>query len=181
FVYVAHSGGVTAYASDANSGALTPVGAVPTGPDATTIAADPSGNFLYVANVLSQSVHTYAVNNTTGALTLVENSNARHAPIFVALTSGSSGVTRSPKFVYQANFASGDVSAFSVDPATGALAGVAGSPFSIGGSPTSVATSPDGHFVFAADFTGNKIAAFVADANGTLTPAAGSPFATPNA
>jgi len=180
FVYVAHSGGITAYASDAKSGALTQVGAVSVGPDATTIAADPSGNFLYVASVASQSMHTYAVDNTTGVLTLVESSNARHAPIFVALTGGNTAVTTHPKFVYQANFGSTDVSAFSVDPATGILAAVAGSPFKIGGSPASVATSPDGRFVFVADFTGNGIAAFVADTTGALTPVAASPFATPN-
>ena len=180
FVYVAHSGGVTAYASDANSGALTQVGVFSAGPDATTIAADPSGNFLYVASVTSQSTHTFAVNTTTGALTLVENSNARHAPIFVALTSGNTAVTTRPKFVYQANFGSSNLSAFSVDPATGTLAALAGSPFSIGGSPASVATSPDGRFVFVADFTGNTIAAFLADTSGVLTPVTGSPFAVPS-
>lgn len=180
FVYVAHSGGITAYGSDSSSGALTELGVVSAGPDATTIAAEPSGNFLYVASVTSQSTHTFAVNNGTGALTLVENSNARHAPVFVALTAGNTGVVTRPKFVYQANFGSMDISAFSVDPATGALAGVAGSPFSIGGSAASVATSPDGHFVFVADFTGNRIAAFVADNTGALAPITGSPFATPN-
>ena len=180
FVYVAHSGGITAYASDGNSGALTQVGTVSVGPDATTIAADPSGNFLYVASVTSQSMHTYAVDNTTGALTLVESSNARHAPIFVALTRGNTAVATQPKFVYQANFASADISAFSVDSATGALSGVPGSPFGVGGSPASVATSPDGHFVFVADFTGNRIAGFVADTTGALSPVVGSPFATPN-
>jgi 6-phosphogluconolactonase (cycloisomerase 2 family) len=180
FVYVAHSAGITAYTSDDNSGALTEVGAISAGPDATTIAADPSGSFLYVASVASQTTHTYAVNSATGALTLVENSNARHAPIFLALTGGNAAVTTRPKFVYQANFGSSDVSAFSVDPVTGALAGVAGSPFSIGGSPASVAASPDGRFVFVADFTGNRLAALAADANGVLTPIAGSPFATPS-
>jgi 6-phosphogluconolactonase (cycloisomerase 2 family) len=48
-------------------------------------------------------------------------------------------VDPSGQFVYAANYNSGDISAYAVDAATGALAPVAGSPFAAGSQPHSIA------------------------------------------
>jgi 6-phosphogluconolactonase (cycloisomerase 2 family) len=48
-------------------------------------------------------------------------------------------VDPSGQFVYAANYNSGDISAYTVDAATGALTAVAGSPFGAGGNPHSIA------------------------------------------
>lgn len=79
---------------------------------------------------------------------------------------------------------SNTVSALAVNPATGVLTAVPGSPFATGGS-GSFAPNVDGinvlavqHFVYATNDTSNTVAAFTMNADGTLTPVPGSPFPT---
>jgi len=74
FAYVANLGSnnVSAFAINANTGALTAVG-LPvdtiTGPISVTV--DLSGSFAYVASDISDTISTFAINATTGALTAV--------------------------------------------------------------------------------------------------------------
>ena len=82
--------------------------------------------------------------------------------------------------LYVANDGSNDVSGFDINPATGALTLVPGSPFAtggIGGAGTSLDCAPDGQFLIAASSGSNVITVFSIAANGALTPVAGSPFA----
>jgi 6-phosphogluconolactonase (cycloisomerase 2 family) len=52
------------------------------------------------------------------------------------------------QFVYVANLYGNSVSAYAIDPTTGALAPVPGSPFATGVFPESVAVYPTGKFVY---------------------------------
>lgn len=64
------------------------------------------------------------------------------------------------RFLFAANDGSGDVSSFSVDPGTGSLTLVAGSPFSTGGNGgggISLAVSPDGRFLYASNTNSSNI------------------------
>jgi 6-phosphogluconolactonase len=105
-------------------------------------------------------------------------------------TSGSVGfiVNGTPGFVYVANrtFGSvqtGSISAFSVDPNTGSLTPVPGSPFPAGANPSSVTADPTGKFLYEVNdkngATTNDLFAFAINpSTGVLTAIPGSPFAS---
>ncbi|HYM75013.1 MAG TPA: FG-GAP-like repeat-containing protein [Candidatus Dormibacteraeota bacterium] len=75
-------------------------------------------------------------------------------------------------FLYASDEGSNDVSAFSVNPVTGALTLVPGAPFPTGGSSfggISLAATPDGRFLMAGSAGSANIAIFSIAANGALT------------
>ena len=83
--------------------------------------------------------------------------------------------------LYAANTASNNISAFSIDPVTGVLTALPGSPFATGGiagSGMSLTVTPDKKFLIAANGTSETITVFSVAANGTLSPVPGSPFAS---
>jgi 6-phosphogluconolactonase (cycloisomerase 2 family) len=187
FAYVANfsSNNVSAFAINSSTGALT---ALPQGPVAARSAPDSvaitGGNpltsapqFAYVSNNGTNSVSAFTINAGTGALTTVPGSpfdegGAARNP--VSVTADPSG-----RFVYVANSNSINVSAFTVDSSTGALAPVPGSPFgtSPGTSPESVAVDPSGQFMYVANAS-NSVSAFAIDiSTGALATVPGSPFA----
>jgi hypothetical protein len=100
----------------------------------------------------------------------------------------SSVVVLSPddNYLFVSNQYSDTVTAFSVDPCTGALTLVPGSPFHlpalgpgihVPSFPSGMATDPAGKFLYVADFYSNKIIGFSIAANGALTSSVpGSPF-----
>jgi DNA-binding beta-propeller fold protein YncE len=74
-------------------------------------------------------------------------------------------------FLYVTNFADGTVSVFAIDPATGELTAISGSPFGAGAGAVSVAIDPAGTFAYVANETAATISAFsISSATGTLTP-----------
>jgi len=84
------------------------------------------------------------------------------------------------KLIYASNAKSNDVSGFSVDPSTGGLAPVPGSPFATGGSSggaIALACTPDGQFLMAANNGSSDITVFRIGSDGALTAILGSPFA----
>jgi 6-phosphogluconolactonase (cycloisomerase 2 family) len=82
--------------------------------------------------------------------------------------------------LYVANGGSNNVSGFSVNPATGVLTQVPGSPFATGGSADgngiALATTPNDQFLIAANTGSVNITVYSIAANGALSPVAGSPF-----
>jgi hypothetical protein len=84
--------------------------------------------------------------------------------------------------LYASNGGSGDVSGFSINPSTGVLTAIPGSPFPVAGGSTfngiSLGCMPDGQFLIAAHGDANLITVFSIASNGALTPIAGSPFST---
>src|SRR5260370_402142 len=79
-------------------------------------------------------------------------------------------------FVYVANLGSSNVSAYTINGTTGALAAVAGSPFPAGTQPHSVTVGPTGQFAYVANSGSNNVSAFTIDGvTRPLTPVAGSP------
>ena len=73
FAYVANqnSGDVSAYKIDSAGGALTPVGTSKSGVAPASVATDPLGHCLYVANSQDSAVPVtvFAINTSSGALT----------------------------------------------------------------------------------------------------------------
>jgi 6-phosphogluconolactonase len=145
----------------------------------------PSGNFLYVSNLNSPTgaISAFSINATTGALTQISGSpfpTAGSSPGPSIMASDPAG-----KFLYvslsgTAN-ANNQVAAFAVNSGTGALTPIPGSPVPVGRDPQGLAVTPDGKFLFIANFLDNTISVFSIDASGVLTPIAGSPFAANNA
>jgi 6-phosphogluconolactonase len=189
FAYVANmnSGNISAFTINASTGALTPVPGSPfdtvdenpySAP--TSVAVDPSGKFVYVANQIAQFISAFTINASTGELMAVPGS-----PFAAGVGPVSVAVDPSGKFVYVADTSHATVSAFIINAATGMLTAVAGSPFAAGHSgPRAVAVDPSGKFVYVANrSTSDKptdgcVSAFTINAStGALTAVAGSPFA----
>jgi DNA-binding beta-propeller fold protein YncE len=140
-LYVAGSGGVAGYTIDSTSGALTAMSGSPFTTDCCfnddSLAADPTGRFLYAANYSSGTVYGYSIDQVSGGLTAMTGS---------PFTAGSNGqhlaVDASGRFVYVTlNNNPGTVVALAIDGTSGALTTVSGSPFAAGPSPYAVTTT----------------------------------------
>src|SRR6185437_4919525 len=74
------------------------------------------------------------------------------------------------KFAYTAGNGDGTISAYTIDPSTGALTAVSGSPYPDGTAPAAVSLAPNGKFAYSASDSGTKINAFTIDqSTGALT------------
>jgi len=141
---------------------------------ACLMAQDPT--FVYTNNDRSpNSVSAFSV-ASNGALTSVTGSPflAGGTGIgvgFFASNRITTAIVRN--FLYAANSGSNDVSAFSINPATGDLTTVPGSPFATGGSADgqgiSLATTPDDNFLIVANGGSVNITVYSVAANGALT------------
>jgi len=75
----------------------------------------------------------------------------------------------------------GNLRTYTIDGATGGLASMTGSPFSVGPEPMSVAMGPGGKFAYASLNGGPAIAGLAINARtGSVTATTGSPFAAQN-
>ncbi|HNG34307.1 MAG TPA: putative Ig domain-containing protein, partial [Blastocatellia bacterium] len=142
---------------------------------------------LYVLNECNgcaNQIYGYAVNETTGALILL--------PGFPVATGGNGGsgafserltIDRRNQRLYAVNDSTDTVSAFAINPTTGALTALPFSPISLGsGTWATVAVHPSGSPLVVGDAlaANRKVVSFVITAS-TATPALGSPFNTGSA
>src|SRR5215469_8876618 len=83
-------------------------------------------------------------------------------------------------FLYAANSGSNNVSAFAINPSTGGLTPVTGSPFATGGSADGIGmaltATPDDKFLIAANGASMTLTVFSVAADGSLAQVPGSPF-----
>jgi 6-phosphogluconolactonase len=201
FAYVANRGDntISAYAIDGTTGTLTPVPGSPfkqdpaaSGDLPVSVAVDPAGKFVFVANYNSQTVRVYQLDQNTGALT-----QAPGSPFQAGLSPQSVTADLTGQFVYVANGyhnGNGTVSAYSVDQSTGSLTPVPGSPFSVpmdqsksgfpapGTMPCSVTvhTTNTGQALHVADSFQADIWEYLIDGTtGALALSPASPFSVP--
>lgn len=125
FAYVL-SNKLYAFAINASSGALTPLTGSPFAIAASTMAIVPDGQFAYITN--TTGVYAYSI-GPTGSLTAVSAS-----PVAALSHPTSFTIDPSGQFAYGVAYigASGvdfGVYAFTINPTTGALVPVTGSPF----------------------------------------------------
>ena len=185
FLYAGSGGGVSnrgisAYAINSLTGALTPIAGSPfaAGYGNYSITSTPNGQFIYVVNNSDSTISGYALNGTTGALTPLAGSPFAAAAGVYALTIHPSGA-----FLYAANTTANtnvsSVTAYGIDPSTGALTSIAGSPFASGTGALSVALDPAGKFLYVGNYYDGTISAYTVNSStGALTGVAGSPFDT---
>jgi 6-phosphogluconolactonase (cycloisomerase 2 family) len=206
FLYVTNSidGTISAFAVDPASGALTPVPGSPfaagTGPLGVTI--DPSNKFVLVANgqasggpPVSQlfrpnlgkdSSKTSATRRSAGSKVIAaayspteENSEASRGPGPAGLALAADPLVFALPQLGGGIGTNVGVSVFTIDPVSGALTPVPGSPFATAGtSPNSVAVDPSDKFVFATDATGGLSVFTIDPSSGTLSLLPGSPYTT---
>jgi 6-phosphogluconolactonase (cycloisomerase 2 family) len=178
FLYVVGSGSneVWGFNIASSDGALRSVAGTPfaTGLEPRSVAVDPSGRFAYVANFGDSTVSAYVITptgTTAGALLdQISGSPFSSAPSPQAVTVDPSG-----RFAFVAGF--GGISAYNIDPGTGVLTLISGSPF--GSGPFfAVTVDPSGNFAFASNFLNTSLSVFLISTGGALTEIAGSPFAS---
>ncbi len=176
---------VSVFSIDASSGALSLVGSpVPANASPTEILITPSGKFVYVTNPGLGMVTAFTFSN--GVLQQMPSS-----PVISGAGAFGLAVDGSGRFLYVANPSApnpllnttGNISGFNIDPNTGALSQMLGSPFSSGTStvnngPTALTLDPFGRFVYAtATGSSSSIWCFtITSTNGQLVPVTNSPF-----
>jgi 6-phosphogluconolactonase (cycloisomerase 2 family) len=178
FVYTANSDGTSTvgeYKLNTTTGALTSVGTIATGTGPYGVAVDPSNRFVYAVGIDTNGVYAYSINSSTGALTAIPGS-----PFTTDVVApGSVTVDPTGRFVMVGEACcanSAGISVYNINPKTGSLTAVAGSPFlpPTGDSePSSVVVDPTGRYVYVANggsFGTSGVTAYsIAAATGKLT------------
>lgn len=163
---------VVGFAINSADGSLTPLAGSPfavNGMGPITATADGLGRFLYIGNNISQDVSAYAI-GPSGELTAVPGGP------FPAGVVGTGSIASDPlgRFLYVTTGAiTAAFSVFRIDPATGALTHVPGSPFPIAPGQNVVTAEPSGRFVHVASDSTNLVSTYAIDA------ASGSPSQIP--
>jgi 6-phosphogluconolactonase len=147
------------------------------------VKISPDGKYLYGAETFANSVGVFAINPMTGALGEIPGSP-------FALTVSPNGflqptavdVTCAGDLLFVADAASistTTVSVLTVDPMTGALTEIAGSPFQIGtgGNSNTLALSADDKYLYVGNQQTNTVTALAVGVGGALSAVPGSPFA----
>jgi 6-phosphogluconolactonase len=134
---------IIAYREDPNSGVLDQltISPITAGQGVRSIVIHPSNKFLYAANSFEDDVSLYDT-SSSGALTEVgQRMPTGTTPTLIVMD-------KAGQFLYVANAGSRDISVFSIDPGTGMLTAVAGSPFPIGAGALNMQVSPSGNFLY---------------------------------
>ncbi len=188
FVYAVDTfiGAIEVFPTNAMTGVLTTgTGPTPSSLSLSSVAVEPLGRFAYATGynraANEKGLYGYSIAATTGALVPLAGD-----PFPLATAGYPSAVIVDPqgRFVLTANnyvsdpeVAADGVSVSAIDPVTGALALVPGSPFAAGYQAVSVAVDPTGKFVYvlnSVNYPASGISAFSIDSmTGALTPVAG--------
>ncbi|MFY9744037.1 MAG: beta-propeller fold lactonase family protein [Candidatus Sulfotelmatobacter sp.] len=186
FAYVLNSADATIsmYTADSCTGALTGSNpaTVPTGVDngfnAESMAIDPTGRFLYVANLGSNAtdaatVSMFTIDPNTGMLTAT-------TPGQVPTGFYPQGIAASANFVYTANSDDNSVSMFTTNTSNGLLTPLSPSETFVPplfssrssfSSPGFVTVGPSGQFLYVSDAGNGSISTFsINSKTGALTP-----------
>ena len=199
FLYTANAeaNDISGFAIDASTGSLSAVAGSPFGVGQSPLFCPPPTNFcgpsvaaagdlLYQVDPLAPgAVAGFRIDLNTGALIALPGSPFTNpAPN----TTGATGIAVAPSgnFLFIVNNGSihsripavqSSVSVFQLDPATGALGPVPGSPFAAGMGSLRAAISRNGRFLFVTNIDDDTVSAYAVDGStGVLTAVPGSPF-----
>jgi YD repeat-containing protein len=197
FVYVTYDTNlVDGFAFNATSGNLTELPDAPyvtSGSQLSNVSVDPSGEFVYAAGgsySVGSNLLAFSLNSATGTLSAVGTAPGPSGSHELAISSGATGVTYTPQFAYVLSAGGGNgannISGYSINPTSGALTPLAGSPFAEGYSPVAATVDPWNPFLYVTNncsdtsctAAAGSISAYTIDpVAGTLAPALGSPYA----
>lgn len=177
FLYTANAapfpggiGTVSGFTIDPSTGSLTSVGAATNlGADSEprSVAVNPAGTFLYVAERGSDQVSAFTIDSTTGVLSAISGSPFSTG---VGIEPRSLVVHPNGSYLYVANQGSDDVSAFTINT-DGSLTPTSPATFSTGANtgPRSVAVEPvNGSFLYVALDATSQVMGFSINPDGTL-------------
>jgi 6-phosphogluconolactonase (cycloisomerase 2 family) len=178
FGYIYTNNGLAIFSIDLTSGAPTQLNGSPfaNAPEVDFISS--SGKFAYASPGAGSPVLVSNFPSSNGIPSQTSQMLGQNSFGHVfALVEGAQGVSVTPQYVYATNQQDNTVSAFSMNPATGALTGgIAGSPFATGTAPASISVDPTGSFAFVANSGSNNVSAYTISNTGALAAVAGSPF-----
>jgi len=163
---------VIGYSYSSTSGALTALAGFPITlgfPGASGLVITSSGNFLFASNPAANTISSFSVDPSTGALALLGTATSvSGAPAFLALDDTST-------LLFGLNSQSNTVSVFSIS-STGLLTEVNGSPFPAGPNPVNGVFA--GGVLYVANQNSGTVSALALDRTANqLTSLTGSPFA----
>jgi len=167
------NGTISVFTVNSCTGALTPAtpATIATGSDPETFAVDPSGRFVYAANLVSNAsdlatISMYTINSSAGVLT-----PTTPATVGTGFFPQGIGIDPSGKFVYTANSDDNTVSMFTVDSSTGILTPTTPPVVAAGWSPGSVTVHPSGKFAYVANQVDQTVSMYTINSTtGILTP-----------
>jgi 6-phosphogluconolactonase (cycloisomerase 2 family) len=122
---------------------------------------------VHISETLSLKAVAYRVGWTTSSVTTAQFTIEPPEPVY-------------KQYAYVANSESHTISAFTIDPVTGTLTAIEGSPYAVGGvHPWSVAIHPSGTFLYVLNYVTRDISILSINASsGALTAISGSPCQT---
>lgn len=173
YVTIPNQGSVLQLHIDGATGAIAVQGSTPRvgGVSPYGLVLSPSKKFLYAANSESDNISTFAI-NSDGSLSLVATTQDGGSTPHEAV------IDPSGKYLLVTNSGgTNDVSVFSIDASSGALAAVSGSPFYANDGPNEILVVPSGNFAYVSNPGSGMVTAFSFDSSsGALTKVPGSPF-----
>jgi len=196
FLYVAlRVGGVAVYSIDPQDATLKQVPGSPFAAEARTrtVFAHPNGRFVYASNAHSNSISGYHVNQITGILTPIPGSPffagddtpvvppdpMRDKPVEAGGMPFSVTVDASGHYLYVANRMGASLSAFRINPETGAISPLKGSPFSTCFDPYTAKAHPSEPFLYVLCYAPDTVTGYrINPENGQLTPVPSVRFKT---
>jgi 6-phosphogluconolactonase len=181
FLFAAeYAGGLSEYSVDPGTGALAALPGSPFDPGAFlyAVAANAAGTAIYTVDYRAAKVTAYSVAPGTGAVAAIAGGGV----VTVGAMPISIAVDPLGRFVYvgHAFDSTADVpvaiDVLAIDPTSGALAAVEGSPFALGPSPDVLTPDPTGQVVYVTSSSGAGIDTLAVGSAGALTEAAGPRF-----
>ncbi|MDR7056995.1 6-phosphogluconolactonase [Pseudomonas koreensis] len=181
---------VLQYRLDAKTGELSPIGngsvSVPDNTGPRHLAFSPNGKFLYVVGEMSGTVTAFSIDDASGALTQIAVANGiperlklAHGEVRDARNNDlkddptpriwAADLRMSPdgKLLLMSERTSSSVSAFAVDPASGALKFLDNYPVQEQ-QPRNIAFSPDGHWLLVTGEKSAKVGTYAVSTDGAL-------------
>jgi 6-phosphogluconolactonase len=180
FLFVTAQNAILGFTVDPTTGMLNNPTKTPSPSSSTGIVALPKQGVLYVSDPQHNQVDGFAINKSTGALTLLPGS-----PFSLPSSGGSPGsmaVDPEGKFLFVSNSTNtyGNTDVLAIDNSSGNLTAVPGSPF-VDADQGFATVFPSSKYLFSVSGA-NAASAIVAEAidpnTGTSTPVPGSPFST---
>jgi 6-phosphogluconolactonase len=173
YVYVTNETDATLSAYQVgSSGALSAIGTYPVGVAPNALASDPTSKFLYVTDGAANQMIGFLI-QINGTLVNMQT------PFKTDNLPDSVQVDPRGIYVYVANYNANDVSAFTIDRATGNATQIAGATtYAVDTGPTCVLIEPaEARFVFTTNFLGSTVSGLTLNpATGALAPVQNTPF-----
>jgi 6-phosphogluconolactonase len=172
-VYVANESDATLSAFQVGSGgALTSIGTYPVGVAPNALASDPTSKFLYVTDGAANQMIGFLIQLNGTLVAMQTPFKTDNLPDAVAVD--PRGI-----YVYVANYNANDVSAYTIDRATGNATQISGSTtYAVDAGPLCILIEPaEGRYVYTANFLGNTVSGlFLNPSTGALSAVQNTPF-----